>query len=912
MNSSIDHDPVAPRGSDSTAVVGPRREVPVPAALTPGSAVADRYEIREVAGRGGFAIVYVAWDRLLRREVALKVLRPDRVDAAALTRFRREAAIARDVESPHLVRIWDIGTADGVVYLSMERIAGQSLRERLREGSLPIAEVERIAQQLIAGLACLHAAKVVHRDIKPSNVLLPAGGTVKLVDLGLARRRDGDETQVTQAAALVGTLEYLSPEQAMGTPLDARSDLYSVGVVMYEMLTGRLPHQGASSLGTVLAHLSATAPEIRRQRPDTPRYLARIVERLLAKRPEQRYPSAEAVRAALRRQRSWLARDAVRAAAAIAATAAAVAAGAWGVTAVATERSDPRDRFAKLVLVTGADEEGEDSGFDAVAADGSVLWRRRGVKAAAARVIGEPGAPERIATLLAPVDGFQPAGQRVLRLLDPRTGETKESLALPDASGFFPGLPDSYNHSFHPLDLDGDGADELLIHFFHRLWPSFTCLYEPRLSRVRLLFVAAGHHRPAGLIDADGDGRSEVLFHGISNRMGHYFAAAAVSPWPPVNAMPLEPPRTAFTPDAVAGATSDANVALLWYALLPPETCLGSRCLEIDGERRRLSLRTLSGGELRLGFDGFRLETASSLAPAERQSARFEVYRKLREAQRQLDSGGAERAATAAVEALRLAEPIGDHVLVDWARRTRVRTMIASGDPRTEGELAALLASTLVPVDAGFEAARELHRARHVEAAVDRYRAALEADPAGGHRIVRSEILRGLLFALGELERWDEAAADLRRFATSVPTGTTEKLAAWLTWRQGGVPEPLRIDPGSDDFTRWLALEIRWRRGEDTEALLGEVGRELSRPHEAEALLVSLEAELLRGVGRLDEALASIELAREPSFAPHNELVSAHDALVVARAVARKAASPTRSSQSTSAPDELRLARRQP
>src|ERR1700674_878088 len=275
--------------------------------LEPGSVVDGRYEIGERLGGGGFPLVYR--DRTLNREVALKVLRADRLSPSSLARFRREAALARDVAGSRLVRIFDIGIAGPIIFLTMEVVAGGSLDRRLATGPLPVDEAVRIAAQILEGLRTLHAANIVHRDVKPGNVLLTAGGEVKLSDFGLARQLETDETRLTHDDSLLGTFQYLSPEQALGEEVDARSDLYSVGVVLFEMLTGRLPHAGRSALGTLLGHLREEPPEVRVFRPEVASWLAAVIRRLLARSAGERYPAAAAALADLAARRAPVTRQ---------------------------------------------------------------------------------------------------------------------------------------------------------------------------------------------------------------------------------------------------------------------------------------------------------------------------------------------------------------------------------------------------------------------------------------------------------------------------------------------------------------------------------------------------------------------------------------------------------------------------
>jgi serine/threonine-protein kinase len=208
-------------------------------------------------------------------------------------RFRYEAAVARAVDSPHLVRVFDY--AEGPpAYLTMELAHGGSLRHALKDGPVPIGRVIEIAGQVLRALSALHDCSIVHCDVKPGNILLDAGGRVLLGDFGLARRTNAC-TETDGNGSLFGTLDYLAPEQALGGSVDARTDLYSLGIVLFEMLTGAVPHCRASSLGTLLAHIQEPARSVRSLRPAIPRWLSALIACLLEKQPRKRYVSANAV-----------------------------------------------------------------------------------------------------------------------------------------------------------------------------------------------------------------------------------------------------------------------------------------------------------------------------------------------------------------------------------------------------------------------------------------------------------------------------------------------------------------------------------------------------------------------------------------------------------------------------------------
>lgn len=267
-----------------------------------GSVVGGRYEILERLGSGGSAIVYRALDLDLGREIALKVLRPDRMSQLSLAHFLRELAIARDIRSPYVIPMWDIGTDDERVWISMELATGETLRDRLERGTMEIDEAIGISCDVLRALDALHAERIVHRDIKPSNVLTAPDGSARVADLGLARKWDTDASRFTDA--LVGTYGYISPEQALGLQLDGRSDLYGFGVTLFEMLTGRIPFETSSSIGAIIAPIHDEAPDVRELQPDVPDWLATFITRLLAKDRRHRYANAAEALAHLRARRT--------------------------------------------------------------------------------------------------------------------------------------------------------------------------------------------------------------------------------------------------------------------------------------------------------------------------------------------------------------------------------------------------------------------------------------------------------------------------------------------------------------------------------------------------------------------------------------------------------------------------------
>ncbi|WP_242691276.1 serine/threonine-protein kinase [Lysobacter enzymogenes] len=302
--------------------------------LAPGSLLAGRFRIEALLGLGGMGEVYRAFDTTLDIQVALKLLRPELAARSdAFERFRQELLTARQVSSPRVVRIHDLFRHDGQWLIGMDWIDGEALDRRLdRDGALAIDEAVRIARQIAEGLAAAHARGVIHRDLKPANVLLDRNGDALIADFGVARSLAG--SGLTQTGAIVGTPDYLSPEQARGEGADARSDLYALGLILHEMLSARMPFAGGTASEVLAQRMLRTPPPVSRLRPDAPAWLVRLTDRLLRPQPAHRLPDAAAVIAAIdRRQvpRDWRPGRRTWIAVAGAAALAAVAAGVWSL-----------------------------------------------------------------------------------------------------------------------------------------------------------------------------------------------------------------------------------------------------------------------------------------------------------------------------------------------------------------------------------------------------------------------------------------------------------------------------------------------------------------------------------------------------------------------------------------------------
>jgi serine/threonine protein kinase/tetratricopeptide (TPR) repeat protein len=263
------------------------------------------YEIAAKLGEGGMGVVYKARDPRLQRMVALKVLPADRsADPVRRARFLREARAAAALSHPHIVTVHDIATDGGTDFIVMELVSGQPLSRSIPEGGLPVGGALRVAVQVADALAAAHARGVVHRDLKPANVVIDADGRARVLDFGLAslasEEDGGDAERLTRDGAVVGTIAYMSPEQSLGQPADARSDMFSFGLVLYEMLAGSPPYKGRSTAEHFHLLNYTPPPSLRAVRPAVPEALERVVMRTLERRPEDRYADMREVERELR------------------------------------------------------------------------------------------------------------------------------------------------------------------------------------------------------------------------------------------------------------------------------------------------------------------------------------------------------------------------------------------------------------------------------------------------------------------------------------------------------------------------------------------------------------------------------------------------------------------------------------
>ena len=263
--------------------------------VTKGQKINDRYEIIKSIGEGGMANVYLAYDTILDRNVAIKVLRGDLAnDEKFVRRFQREALSASSLSHPNIVAMYDVGEDNGLYYIVMEYVEGKTLKQLLKKrGSLTLSEAIDIMLQLTDGMAHAHDSYIVHRDLKPQNIMIQDDGQIKITDFGIAMALNS--TQLTQTNSVMGSVHYLPPEQAAGKGATIKSDIYSMGIIFYELLTGELPFKGDSAVEIALKQMKEPLPDVHKLNNDIPQSIENIILKATAKNPKNRYDDAKSM-----------------------------------------------------------------------------------------------------------------------------------------------------------------------------------------------------------------------------------------------------------------------------------------------------------------------------------------------------------------------------------------------------------------------------------------------------------------------------------------------------------------------------------------------------------------------------------------------------------------------------------------
>lgn len=674
----------------------------------------ERWRLARLLGSGGQAEVWLAFDAELAEWVAVKVFKGDLTDVQR-ERLRREVRLGRSLSHPGLVRIFELIEGGDRLAVAMEWVRGDTLARRAAEAPLPVGEVIAVAERLLEVLAFLHDRQIIHRDVKPSNLLIDEEGQIRLADLGLVRPLTED-ADITRTAMTVGTPGYMSPEQVRGEELTPASDLYSLGITLFQLLTGKVPFEGRSVFEVAERQLRAAPPSPRASRGDCPAWLDRFVLRLLEKRPADRFASAAAAREALLRRRLLISPRFWRRAAALAGL---VLAGSAAALALhSARRGQPSSVTAAGGEVVVFDQRGRE------------LWRT-----------GSPGEPTTSA-LVADLVGDGDREVAVAGLHVGEDGETVPRIAVCDRErrelAAFEPLMDTLRGLYSDLapsgavrtleahDLDGDGRPALVWTAVHRQWyPSEVGVWDNRgQRRSAALLSNSGHIHRCVPADLDGDGRKELLALGLNNPMGYQTVVATLRAAPHAEIPTF---LLGSSPDLIhlMSPTSASESAVTSYTVLGEATG-GTELLRADA----------SGILLRVDRRPLRLDAfgnpASSALFGKGPGPRAAFWRDL--AGRCLDL---ESSATGARQA--------------WA-----------GLEARHGDALAEPASRLA---AELLLARSLARAGRHDEAVTFLRAAHERDPEAGDVVLR---LGEQLFLAG---RRDEAFAFLERSALPRTSG---------------------------------------------------------------------------------------------------------------------------------------------
>ncbi len=483
-------------------------------AAEPGFNPPARWKLGRWLGSGGQAEVWLARDLELGEWVAVKVFHSD-LAPTTRERLRREVRLGRTLHHPNLVRLFELIEADGRLAVVMEWVPGGSVGARLDAGPLPVDEVVRIADETLAALEYLHAHGVVHRDVKPSNLLLDEAGRVRLADLGLARPLE-DASDLTKTNTTVGTPAFMSPEQIRGETPRPATDLYGLGITLFQLLTGGLPFAGKSQFEVATQHLAVPVRDPRGLRPECPRWLARFVLRLLEKRPEDRWRDAAAARQALHR-RAGLTSPRVRRRAALVVAA---VLGAAAVAAVVGPRVVRTWWHPAAVTVEASGEEVR--GLDA---RGDVIWRRAlefPVRQVQAADLDGDGRSDTIVTAWPGTTSRTAATQlSEVLVLDPRGALVTQVHPEELLSSWPFDYPKSFTPSAKVLGIGNGGAPALLVNDRQRgFYPTVLTVYWPHSGVWEPIL-----YHPGWIYDLaalPGTTPARLRFEGVNNRLGMY------------------------------------------------------------------------------------------------------------------------------------------------------------------------------------------------------------------------------------------------------------------------------------------------------------------------------------------------------------------------------------------------------
>ena len=892
--------------NDATTTFGPLPSCPPDPADRVGEVLDRRFVLKEYLGGGGFGLVYRARDERMGDDVALKILRHDRLDAGSFERFKREVRLARRVQGDRLVRIFSLEQTPDEIFLTMELVSGETLRDLMRrEGRLEFGRALELGREILLCLEQLHQQDVLHRDVKPAKILIDTHGKVRLADFGLARSMSSDPRS-TSDGIKVGSAAYLFPES--GENVGPWSDLYSFGIVLFEMLAGRRPFELEDPVELVKAHLDQPVPRLRDLNPSIPRSTATFVERLLRKQPRDRFPSATDALAELDIG-STLGKVIVRRAGqifkgpalpiALAATLlTTIGGGIWW----SSRQADPDASQSDLDEFLRIDWHTERGRLEGISKGGKTLWSKPPSLGDATLIRTGPNEPPAVAAIFQPLGDYGDLIRHELQILEGSTGKTLQRQAFEvGALGFYnpftsgQGFSDTFGVHLGAGDIDGDGSDEVFASYLHNpYYPTYVLLFEPKLSRETLIFLASGHHRFGGLIDVDEDGHQDALFVGINNLLGYRRVLAAVAlPKPDgtsAHFVPWSPNSELF--DHEAGLEN-----LLWYALLPADLRVNQRDLSIDRELRMLRVAAnQTQKEIRLGFDGLVWDPDEDRASrVQRNLDRRHAYSLLRRADRMRRAGRSAAGLADLEEAhalahgarlTQLAEAIEARRLVLLVELGKIEAAYEGVDRLVEQQRHSWPANAK---DSLFSVARTLHRSGRLDEAITLYQRLLRLTIEVGEGRQSHEPLQKLLMAHLEKENFEAAREDLEHHC-SVDARIRESctlFSSYAQWRSGAPAVPVTWHGMNEAVDRLWYLELRAATSEPRESLLEDIGRAIELDTATTAVLWVMTGEALLDLGRSQEAAEAAERALSTWFRHGDPIVKRFYAADVRRRAER-------------------------